>query len=210
MTFFYLLYKYLNNYHTRNLLRKLILKLDGGEAYSTTIRKIFMEFHRIEIGYGTYGGCFALSNMRPNIRIGSYCSFAQDVKIFRANHPYEKFTTHPIIYEPALGCKRKSITLVYRPLEIGHDVWIGANAIILPGVSRIGNGAVIGASSVVTKDVGPYEIVAGNPARAIRMRFDERQIAALESSRWWELDRHELADRIGELDAMLQNPENPE
>lgn len=96
------------------------------------------------------------------------------------------------------------------PLEIGHDVWIGANAIILPGVSRIGNGAVIGAGSVVTKDVGPYEIVAGNPARAIRMRFDERQIAALESSRRWELDRHELADRIGELDAMLQNPENPE
>ena len=66
---------------------------------------------------------------------------------------------------------------------------------------------MIGAGSVVTKDVGPYEIVAGNPARAIRMRFDERQIAALESSRWWELDRHELADRI---DAMLQNPENPE
>lgn len=66
---------------------------------------------------------------------------------------------------------------------------------------------MIGAGSVVTKDVGPYEIVAGNPARAIRMRFDERQIAALESSRWWELDRHELADRIGELDAMLQNPE---
>ena len=58
--------------------------------------------------------------------------------------------------------------------------------------------------------LGPYEIVACNLARVIRMRFDERQIAALESSRWWELDRHELADRIGELDAMLQNPENPE
>ena len=95
------------------------------------------------------------------------------------------------------------------PLEIGHDVRIGANAIILPGVSRIGNGAVIGAGSVVTKDVGPYEIVAGNPARTIRKRFDERQITALENCRWWELDRHELADRIGELDALLQSPENP-
>ena len=79
-----------------------------------------------------------------------------------------------------------------------------------PDVSPLTRFCTIGAGSVVTKDVGPYEIVAGNPARAIRMRFDERQIAALESSRWWELDRHELADRIGELNAMLQNPENPE
>ena len=139
----------------------------------------------------------------------TYRSIASGVRIFRANHPSGRFTTHPILYNPAMGYVAKDM-LERPPLEIGHDVWIGANAIILPGVSRIGNGAVIGAGSVVTKDVGPYEIVAGNPARAIRMRFDERQIAALESSRWWELDRHELADRIGELDAMLQNPENPE
>lgn len=210
MAFFCFLYKCLYNYHVRKLLRKLILKLDGGEAYSPTIRKIFKDFHRIEIGYGTYGGCFALSNMRPNIRIGNYCSFAPEIKIFRANHPYSKFTTHPITYEPALGYRGKNVDLIYLPLEIGHDVWIGANAIILPGVSRIGNGAVIGAGSVVTKDVEPYEIVVGNPARPIRKRFSDAQIAALEKSRWWEMDRHVLAGRIGELDALLQNPENPE
>ncbi|WP_300286554.1 CatB-related O-acetyltransferase [uncultured Alistipes sp.] len=94
--------------------------------------------------------------------------------------------------------------LVRPPLEIGHDVWIGANAIVLPGVSRIGDGAVIGAGSVVTKDVEPYEIVVGNPARPIRKRFGDAQIAALEKSRWWEMDRRELAGNVEKLDALLK------
>ena len=68
---------------------------------------------------------------------------------------------------------------------IGHDVWIGASAAILPGVT-IGTGAIVGANSVVTRDVGPYEIVAGNPARLIRKRFSDEVIAGLLESEWWQ------------------------
>lgn len=170
----------------------------------------FGKYSKIFIGLRSGTELMAVVSPCLIIRIGNYCSFAPEIKIFRANHPYSKFTTHPITYEPALGYRGKNVDLIYLPLEIGHDVWIGANAIVLPGVSRIGNGAVIGAGSVVTKDVEPYEIVVGNPARPIRKRFSDAQIAALEKSRWWEMDRHELAGRIGELDALLQNPENPE
>ena len=70
---------------------------------------------------------------------------------------------------------------------IGHDVWIGTDAVILSGV-RIGNGAVIGASAVVTHDVSPYSIVADNPARVIKMRFREEDISILQSLEWWSWD----------------------
>nr|WP_304401557.1 CatB-related O-acetyltransferase [uncultured Alistipes sp.] len=134
---------------------------------------------------------------------GNYCSIASGVRIFRANHPSDRFTTHPLLYNPVMGFVDRDM-LVRPPLEIGHDVWIGANAIVLPGVSRIGDGAVIGAGSVVTKDVEPYEIVVGNPARPIRKRFGDAQIAALEKSRWWEMDRRELAGNVEKLDALLK------
>ena len=202
------LYRRLKNRRIRRLLLSTIARLDGGYAFSDRVRKLYAEIHRIRIGYGTYGGCFDTDNIPPDVTFGNYCSVASGVRIFRANHPSGRFTTHPILYNPVMGYVEKDM-LVRPPLEIGHDVWIGANAIVLPGVSRIGDGAIIGAGSVVTKDVAPYEIVAGNPARPIRKRFDERQIAALEQSRWWEMDRHELAGRIGELDALLRNPENP-
>lgn len=70
---------------------------------------------------------------------------------------------------------------------IGHDVWLGRNALILSGVN-IGDGAVIGAGAVVVKDIPPYAIAAGNPARVIRYRFDRQQIAALEKIQWWNWD----------------------
>ena len=205
---FSFLYRCLKNRHAHRILLRIIARSGGGLAFSSEVRKLYAEVHRIRIGYGTYGGCFDTENIPSDVSFGNYCSIASGVRIFRANHPSGRFTTHPILYNPVMGYVEKDM-LERPPLEIGHDVWIGANAIILPGVSRIGNGAVIGAGSVVTKDVGPYEIVAGNPARTIRKRFDERQITALENCRWWELDRHELADRIGELDALLQSPENP-
>lgn len=72
-------------------------------------------------------------------------------------------------------------------MNIGNDVWIGRNVIVLPGVS-IGNGAVVGAGSVVTKNVEKYSIVAGNPARPIRYRFTSEQIEKLEKIKWWDWD----------------------
>lgn len=77
-------------------------------------------------------------------------------------------------------------------MHIGHDVWIGANAIILGGI-RLGQGAVVGAGAVVTKDVEPYAIVGGIPARVIRYRFSPETIRAIESTNWWEADETLLA-----------------
>tara|TARA_R110002020_G_scaffold10961_3_gene41566 strand:- start:6502 stop:6852 length:351 start_codon:yes stop_codon:yes gene_type:complete len=78
------------------------------------------------------------------------------------------------------------------PCVIEDDVWIGHNAIILPGASRIGRGSAIGAGAVVTKDIPPYSIVAGNPGRVIRQRFSDKRISELEDLKWWEWDREKL------------------
>ena len=85
-------------------------------------------------------------------------------------------------------------------LVIGNDVWIGHNAIILPSVSNIGDGAVIGAGSVVTKDVPPFAVVAGNPAKIILYRFSEEKIREIMKSPWWGKDINELKN---EFDSFL-------
>lgn len=79
--------------------------------------------------------------------------------------------------------------------EVGHDVWIGTEAMLLPGV-KIENGAVIGARTIVTKDIEPYAIVAGNPAKLIRKRFDEKQIAKLQEMQWWHWHENSLASAM--------------
>ncbi|WP_080905243.1 CatB-related O-acetyltransferase [Parabacteroides sp. Marseille-P3160] len=177
-----------------------ILKMEGGPMYSTTIRKIYKE-KGIEIGYGTYGGCFS-SSIPSNVSFGNYCSVAQNIRIFRANHPKDLFTTHPILYNPVAGYV-KNDKLVRPHLKIGHDVWIGEWSIILPSVSFIGNGAIIGAGSVVTKNVVPYTIVAGNPAKIIGLRFNNDVIEKLEKSQWWDLSKNELILRINEFREIL-------
>lgn len=198
------LYKRLSNRQVRKILLRMIARKSGGFAYSWKVRKLYEEVHHIHIGYGTYGGCFCLENIPQGVSFGNYCSVASGVRIFRANHPMDRFTMHPILYNPIMGYVKKD--MLERPsLEIGHDVWIGANAIILPSVTKIGNGAVIGAGSTVTHNVAPYEIVAGNPARVIKKRFSDRQIAALEATRWWEWDKMALIERVDELDAIVKN-----
>lgn len=195
-------------FYSRKCLRKitiqLLLKLEGGYFFSRTIRRLFVDFHGIYIGYGSYGGCFSTDTIPRNVTFGNYCSIAPNVRIFRANHPIESFTTHPILYNPACGYVSRDM-LERKSLVVGHDVWIGESVIILPSVFHIGNGAVIGAGSVVTKDVEAYTIVAGNPAKKIRDRFNRSQVAYLEEIKWWELDKDQLVDVISELEANLQS-----
>lgn len=130
-----------------------------------------------------------------NTKIGSFCSIANNVKIGGAKHPIEWVGMSPVFYSGRDSVKKKFSTFDRdedKHSTIGNDVWIGANAIIIQGVN-IGNGAVIGAGSVVTKDVPSYAIVAGNPAKIIRMRFGEEIIEQLETIKWWELDDNVLA-----------------
>jgi acetyltransferase-like isoleucine patch superfamily enzyme len=198
----YLYYKIKNKRLRRYLLKKIVQKEDG-YAYSKTARKIFKDLYGIEIGYGSYGGCFSIGNIPPNVSFGNYCSVASQVRIFRANHPMDEFTTHPILYNPVMGYVKKDM-LSRQKLEIGNDVWIGEGVIILPSVKRIGNGAVIGAGSVLTKDVEPYTIVVGNPAKAIKHRFSEEVINKLENSKWWEMEFEELTQNIERLHQLLE------
>jgi acetyltransferase-like isoleucine patch superfamily enzyme len=122
-----------------------------------------------------------------NADIGSFTSIANSVVIGGGRHPMEWVGMSPVFYEGRDSVKAKFSRHKREPsqrVRIGHDVWIGRSAIVLPGV-EIANGAVVGAGSVVTKNVEPYAVVAGNPARLIRYRFDEVVVSRLLASKWW-------------------------
>ncbi len=180
-----------------------ILKKEGGQMYSSTLRAIFKKKYRVNIGYGSYGGCFNTDNNIPaDVNIGNYCSIAKNIRIFRANHPKGLFTSHPLLYNPVAGYVKKD-QLDRPPLFIGHDVWIGELAVILPNVKTIGNGAIVGAGSIVTKDVEPYTIVAGNPARVLGKRFSQAVQAEFEKSKWWNLKVDQLIPEIERLNNIV-------
>lgn len=116
-----------------------------------------------------------------NIQIGNFCSIAYNVlALVNRNHDYKAITTSasPLFYFNNKKIKQKG------EIIIGNDVWIGNNAILLSGI-KIGNGAVIGAGTVVTKNVPPYAIVVGNPMRVINYRFDEDNMQKLQNIQWW-------------------------
>lgn len=127
--------------------------------------------------------------------IGKYCSIADDVIIGGAAHPIDWVSTSPVFVKgknclgASLGNKPFS---PYLKTTIGNDVWIGDRAVLKSGIS-VGTGAVIGMSSVVTKDIPPYEIWAGNPAHKIRDRFSEDIKKQLIASEWWNLKESEIA-----------------
>lgn len=127
------------------------------------------------------------------LRIGRYCSFAKTARVVDANHPLEALTTHPLLYEKQFGVVPEN-RLHSEPLFVGDDVWVGHHAIIMPGCKKIGRGAVIGAGSIVTRDIDPYTVVAGVPAHPLRKRFSDELIEAIEASRWWECEPAELRD----------------
>ncbi|CUH94474.1 hypothetical protein P22_0540 [Propionispora sp. 2/2-37] len=188
----------------RNVCRLVIVRLDGGWYWSKAIRRLYKTYHGITVGYGTYGGAFDLEKIPPGTAFGRYCSIAKNVWVFNGNHPKEYFSTHPLFYNPALGYV-KADRIKRNSLSVGHDVWIGANTIILPAVNQIGNGAIVGAGSVVTKNVAPYHIVAGNPARVIGVRFADEKLNKLELQRWWQYDRSKLIAEKQNLEEILQN-----
>ena len=139
------------------------------------------------IGDWTYGKPIVYRwNDETKLRIGKYCSIADGVKIILGGeHRTDWVSTYPFseFFKDVKAIKGHPATK--GNVIIGSDVWIGSQALILSGVT-IGHGAIIGAGSVVCKDVAPYSIVAGNPAKPIRLRFDEAKIAALLKIAWWD------------------------
>ena len=180
-------------------IKSLIIKHDGGMQESKILRLYVKEKYKVEVGMYTYGGVFLESfNNGGTVEVGRYCSFASDVHYFGANHPMNKVSMSPYFYNPIFG---KKVTDVKREsLSIGHDVWLGYGAIITNKCHKIGNGAVIAAGAIVTKDVPAYAIVAGNPARILRYRFSEEIIEKIEQSKWWEKTPDELMEVYDSMD----------
>jgi acetyltransferase-like isoleucine patch superfamily enzyme len=203
-----LLYKLyaLNNRHLRDIIRSRVADIEGGAMYSKTLRKIFYTYHNIDIGMYSYGGCFSIRNIPAGTVIGRYCSFARDIYISRGNHPLSNKSTHPFFYHPIFGHVDK-LLITRTKLIIENDVWIGQNAIILASVNKIENSAVIAAGAVVTKNVPPFAVVAGNPAKIIKYRFSRQVIDQITQSAWWEKDINVIKENRYEFESFLKQIE---
>lgn len=155
------------------------------------------------IGYGSY---INKNSSLSYVKMGRFCSIADNVFVSLGNHPTNRVSTHPAFYYNT----KKQIGWTYHKGEplfdeiykyprgenfyqviIGNDVWIGSHALIMGGI-KIGDGAVIASGSVVTKDVEAYSIVGGVPAKLIKKRFTEEQIASLLTIKWWDKSPAEI------------------
>jgi len=147
-----------------------------------------------EVTLGRYTSIFGPAcdaySLLNSISIGSFCSIARGVKIQEYNHNIDCPTTY-FIKANMFNDKSAVEQISSGPITVGSDVWIGADSLILSGTS-IGTGAIVAANSVVTKDVPPYTIVGGSPAKHLRHRFDLETIEYLLKLRWWELPAEEL------------------
>ena len=162
-------------------LARLIKKLIPAALKRTVIprtSKVGGGSRLIDVTFGKYTFCGYDCEMYDT-KVGSFCSIANNVKIGLQSHPLTWASSSPAFYAGKDSIPKDIAKLTFSPptqqTQIGNDVWIGANCCIKRGI-RIGNGAVIGMGSIVTHDVGPYEIWAGNPARLIRKRFDDETI----------------------------------
>lgn len=134
--------------------------------------------------------------------IGKFCMIASDVKFIMngANHLVDAVSTYPfaIFGEDWAGAMDNKTYPHKGDIVIGNDVWIGYNATIMAGV-QIGDGAIIATNATVTKDVPPYTIVGGNPAKEIKKRFSDEEIATLLELKWWDWDLEKITAHLGFL-----------
>jgi len=186
---------------------KFINRIKQWKRRSSPYTKDKLIGSRFSIGEYTYGRPAVLEfQENTQLIIGKYCSIAPNVKIFLGgNHRVDWMTTYPFSDWPDEFPTAKGISghpATKGDVVIGNDVWIGHSCIILSGVS-IGDGAVLAAGSVVSKNIGSYEIWGGNPARFIRKRFSEDVIQRLIVIKWWDLSREKVLPLIPHL--MSQN-----
>lgn len=177
------------------------------------VTSIFTKDHfskkNYSIGAYTYGKPTVLfDNDQATLQIGKFCSIAQGVTIFLGgNHRIDWVTTYP--FNDLLEYFPEAENIKGHPASkgsviIGNDVWIGKGVTILSGVT-VSDGAVLAANSVVTKDVGPYEVWAGNPSRLIKKRFSDEAIEVLLEKKWWAWDIELIRQKIPYLCTEFEN-----
>ncbi len=162
---------------------------------------IYNYFQNVKLDDFSYSGQFCIFQ---NVEIGKFSNIAAMVRIGPTDHPMERPTLHHFTYRRVmygLDSKDDEQFFEWRASQktyIGHDTWIGHGAIIMPGV-RIGNGAVIGSGAIVTKDVDPYTVVVGIPAKPIKKRFDKEVVEKLEAIKWWDWSYETIKERIDDF-----------
>ena len=137
--------------------------------------------------------------------VGAYCSISSNVIIGATQHPIDWTSTSPVFFNNRDSIRKKFSRYEREsPIHtyLGNDVWVGNGCFLKAGIT-VGTGAIIGMGSVVTKDVPPYAIVAGNPAKLVRMRFEKHVIALLLESEWWMLSD----DKLSDLSRHIKDPE---
>ncbi|SEQ41721.1 Acetyltransferase (isoleucine patch superfamily) [Pseudomonas sp. NFACC02] len=162
--------------------------------YGVKLHQIKIDARQLSIG--AYTDIVSGSELHNVAGIGRYCSIARNVTIgqHRKSHPLDWLSSHSGLvglrqHQSPATCVHEEI----RQTMIGHDVWIGMDVLILEGIT-IGTGAVIGAQSLITKDVPPYAIVTGSPGKVQRYRFNQDIIDGLLASQWWNLTPRQLAE----------------
>jgi acetyltransferase-like isoleucine patch superfamily enzyme len=165
------------------------LKKDGRLDLEPHVRIGQVKLEGRDISIGAYTYIRSGSELNGNCRVGRFCSLGQNVIVGleKDMHPMDWLTTSLFCGELENAYQRN-----YLPTTIGNDCWIGRDAIVMSGVT-IGNGAIIGARALVTKDVPAYAVVVGSPARVIKYRFSKNLIEKLQRSQWWNLNINYLA-----------------
>lgn len=173
-------------------IKQLILRRDWFCGENVSLNNVELN-HKCNLAYGadlsnSNVGKFTSIGRRTTIRnalIGNFCSVSYNVSIGATSHPIDRISGSAAFYQSKYGLVDITEKVKNQKTIIGHSVWIGCNAVIMEGV-KVGNGAVVGAGAIVTKDVKPYEIVVGIPAKHLRYRFDKEIIDNIEKSKWWE------------------------
>ncbi len=167
--------------------------------YSNTLRKVLSRYYSVDVGPYSYGSLLVPGNADRYTTVGAYVSIGPNVRRFGASHPLTSLSLHPFWYNPSLGMVDSASDVQRSGISIGDDSWIGANVTILPGCTRIGIGAVVGAGAVVTKDVRDFAIVVGNPAKEIGGRLTTTEREKLLKLQPWTLPPKEAFASLSEI-----------
>ena len=185
-----------NEYHTscfiKNVVKAPNISIGDYTYYDDAEDPAGFEKNNVLFNYPEFG---------DRLIIGKFCAIASGVRFIMgpANHRISRVTTYPFHVFGGAWAERTPPHMDQLPRKgdtvIGNDVWIGRESVILPGV-KIGDGAIVAACSVVSRDIPPYAVFGGNPARLVKMRFDQELIGLLLRFRWWDLDGDELAELL--------------